>query len=333
MTKLKRKYIFVGIVTTLIFNIALQLFYNQLRYGTVVPYESLKDCIESFVNNTIPCIIILGFNYLIVFTIWKRRQPQIFLKILIDTVMSFMILMLVNLCYVAVVGIFDPNVKIDIPGTVLFNIIIFMCVEILYYALRMYEMQRKRDMAKEELLSYKYNLLNAQVNPHFLFNSLNNLLSLIKSNPDGACEFTRHLSKLYRYVLSIREKNKVPLSEELDFMWQYISILSIRYNNSISVKITGEENIGNHLILPLVLQMLIENIAKHNEISTINPMVISIDIRPDSITVSNPVRLKNNIASNSFGLNYVCECYKVQGGTMDYHNNNSIFSVTLSYLD
>lgn len=333
MTKLKKKYIYIGIASSLIFNIALQLFYNQLRYGTLIPYESAKDCLLSFINNTIPCIVILGLNYLIIFTMWKNRQPNIFVKILIDTVISFLALMVVNLCYVAIAGLFNPDVTIDIAGTMLFNIIIFMCVEILYYALRMYEMQRKQDMAKEELLTYKYNLLNAQVNPHFLFNSLNNLLSLIKSNPDGACEFTRHLSRLYRYVLSIRDKSKVPLSEELDFMWQYISILSIRYNNSLSVKTTGEENIGKHMILPLVLQMLIENIAKHNEISTANPMEVSIDIRPDSITVSNPIRLKNNVTSNAFGLNYVCECYKVQGGTMEYCNNNSTFSVTLSYLD
>lgn len=331
--KLKKKYIIIGIIATLVFNISIQLFYNELRYGTLTPYDSVKDFLVSFVSNTVPCLVILVLNYLIIFVMWRRRQPNIWIKILADVSLSFCALIAVNLSYVAVARRFNPDVNIDIPGTMLFNIIIFMCVEILYYALGTYEMQRKNDMAKEELLAYKYNLLNAQVNPHFLFNSLNNLLFLIKSDPDGACKFTRNLSGLYRHVLSVRDKSKVPLSEELDFMWKYISILSLRYNNSLSVKISGKENVGKHMILPLVLQMLIENIAKHNEISIANPMEISVDITPDHLTISNPIKLKTNVVSNSFGMNYLCECYRIQGGTMNYCKNNTTFTVTLSYLD
>lgn len=329
------KYLLGGLAAAVVFNIILQLFYNLLRHDTLLPYASIWAGLGSLMRNMIPSLLILASNYLVIFVMWKRlgKRPPLGLKLVVDALLSSVLLIAVNQLFLAVMGLHDPDVTVDTAGTMLYNVVIFMCVEIAYYAAATYELRRKQDLAREELLTYKYNLLNAQVNPHFLFNSLNNLLFLIRNNPDGACEFTRNLSHLYRHVLDVRDKSSVPLSEELDFMWRYTSILSIRYNKALSVDLQGRENVRNHRILPLVLQMLIENIAKHNEISPTKPMTIDIRIEPDRIVVSNPIHPRSNVSSSSFGLGYIRECYRLQGGSMSYGNDGVNFRVELSYLD
>lgn len=329
------KYLLGGLAAAVVFNIILQLFYNLLRHDTLLPYASIWAGLGSLMRNMIPSLLILASNYLVIFVMWKRlgKRPPLGLKLVVDALLSAVLLIAVNQLFLAVMGLHDPDVTVDTAGTMLYNVVIFMCVEIAYYAAATYELRRKQDLAREELLTYKYNLLNAQVNPHFLFNSLNNLLFLIRNNPDGACEFTRNLSHLYRHVLDVRDKSSVPLSEELDFMWRYTSILSIRYNKALSVDLQGRENVRNHRILPLVLQMLIENIAKHNEISPTKPMTIDIRIEPARIVISNPIHPRSNVSSSSFGLGYIRECYRLQGGSMSYGNDGANFRVELSYLD
>lgn len=330
------KYIQTSVGIIVLLSIVLLLFYNSLRYNNVFPYVSMEEGALSMLRNLLPCLLLSSLNYFISFSLWNKlgKVPHWAVKMLIDAILSVTALMIVNWLFLFAARPFDPTITVDTAGTMLFDIIIFMGVEIAYYVEKSYKMQLKREAAKAELLTYKYNLLNAQVNPHFLFNSLNNLLSLIRIDSDGAYEFTRHLTRLYRHVVNVRNCSKITLAEELDFMNCYIYVLSIRYNNSLSVDLEGEENISGHNILPLVLQMLVENIAKHNEISVYHPMTISIRIEESSITVSNPIRPRcSNVASGSFGLNYIRECYHIQGGNMNWVNDGHTFSVTLTYLD
>lgn len=300
------------------------------------PYVSVWQGLGSMLRNLLPCLFLAFLNYLVAFSMWRKlgKTPHWGIKLPIDAILSLMSLMIVNKLFLVIARPFNPQISVDIAGTILFDTVIFMCVEIAFYAANSYNMQLKRESAKTELLTYKYNLLNAQVNPHFLFNSLSNLLSLIKIDPDGAYEFTRQLTRLYRYVVAVRNSSKTTLAEELDFTNRYVYILSIRYNNSLSISLRGEENISGHEILPLVLQMLVENISKHNEISVSNPMVISIVVGSSNITVSNPIHPKcSNVESNSFGLSYIQECYRMQGGNVEWRNDGKTFSVTLSYLE
>ena len=335
MRRLDGKYLLVGTGVRILFDIILQLFYNLVRHNELLPYDSPGACLSDLLYNMVPCLLILLSNYLVIFTLWSRfrRKPALWLKMTVDAVLSFLLLFIINRLFLVVARIFQPETTVDVPGTILYNIVIFMCVEVAYHVAAAYELRHRQDVARQELLAYKYNLLNAQVNPHFLFNSLNNLLYLIRSNPDGACEFTRNLSRLFRHVLEVRDKSTVPLSEELDFMWHYVSILSIRYNNALNVDFQGREHVGGHRILPLVLQMLIEDIAKHNEISLRKPMTVSVRVEAERIVVSNPIHPRSNVASSSFGLGYIRECYRLQGGTMTYGGDGACFRVELSYLD
>jgi LytS/YehU family sensor histidine kinase len=142
----------------------------------------------------------------------------------------------------------------------------------------------------------QYEALKNQVNPHFLFNSLNALSSLIYENPGKAVEFINRLSDVYRYVLDSKDKEAVPLSEELTFVRSYLFLLKARFENNLVAETNISEEKG--YVPPMALQMLIENAVKHNEISDEHPLKISVFEKDQYIYVKNNVQLKvrmNNI--------------------------------------
>lgn len=132
--------------------------------------------------------------------------------------------------------------------------------------------------AQKENLQSQFDVLKQQVNPHFLFNSLNVLTSLIRLEPELAEKFTEHLSKVYRYVLENKDNELVKLTTELDFLDAYIFLLNIRFMGKIEVNISITEEKKNCLVIPLAMQLLIENAIKHNAMSKKSPLVIDIFI-------------------------------------------------------
>lgn len=162
-------------------------------------------------------------------------------------------------------------------------------------------------------LQSQFEVLKQQVNPHFLFNSLNVLSSLIKVEPDLAEAFTEKLSKVYRYVLENKEKDMVPLSTELDFMNSYVFLLNIRFMGKISVTIDIDEARSDLMILPMALQLLIENAIKHNTFSKSNPLNISINIDSDNFLVirNNTQIRETQIQSTGVGLANITNRYRL----------------------
>lgn len=131
---------------------------------------------------------------------------------------------------------------------------------------------------QKENLQSQFEVLKQQVNPHFLFNSLNVLTSLIKIDPDLAESFTERLSKVYRYVLENKDRDVVPLSTELEFLNAYLFLLEIRFMNKIVIQINIDKSFLDFQILPIAIQLLIENAIKHNTFSKINPLIIEVFI-------------------------------------------------------
>jgi PAS domain S-box-containing protein len=129
---------------------------------------------------------------------------------------------------------------------------------------------------QKENLQSQFDVLKQQVNPHFLFNSLNVLTSLIRPEPELAEKFTEHLSKVYRYVLENKDNELVKLSTELEFLNAYLFLLNIRFMDKIKVNINISDENGSCLVIPLALQLLIENAIKHNAMSKKSPLVIDI---------------------------------------------------------
>jgi len=137
-----------------------------------------------------------------------------------------------------------------------------------------------------ESQSAKYESLKNQIDPHFLFNSLNVLSSLIDENPAQAQRFTSKMSKVYRYVLEQRDKALVPLQEELKFAEAYLTLLKLRFENGLEYNIINNTTKDDLKIVPLSLQLLLENAVKHNKVDENNPLNISIHINNDRIEIS-----------------------------------------------
>lgn len=164
---------------------------------------------------------------------------------------------------------------------------------------------------QKENLQSQFEVLRQQVNPHFLFNSLNVLTSLIKLEPDLAEQFTEHLSKVYRYVLENKDNDLVSLQTELDFLDAYIFLLNIRFMDKIVVKVDVSEQKRECQILPLALQLLIENAIKHNAMSKRNPLKIDIFIDNENVlhVENNLQERESHMVSTGVGLRNIAHRY------------------------
>lgn len=165
---------------------------------------------------------------------------------------------------------------------------------------------------KKESVEFHFEMLRTQINPHFLFNSLNTLSGLIYKDVDIAANFTRELADVYRYVLANRKNDTVCLKEEYDFLIAYKYLLELRFENNLSFEIDIDEKYFEYLIAPMTLQMLIENAVKHNIISRKKSLTIKIFTKESSIVVSNNYQPKRNQDfSSGIGLNNIRSRYAV----------------------
>lgn len=166
---------------------------------------------------------------------------------------------------------------------------------------------------QKENLQSQFDVLKQQVNPHFLFNSLNVLISLIKLEPNLAETFTERLAKVYRYVLENRDENLVPVKTEMDFLKAYIFLLDTRFQGKVIISIDFNQETENRMILPLSLQLLIENAIKHNAFSSKSPLTIRLFIDEDAyLNVVNNLQIREkHIASTGIGLQNIKSRYSL----------------------
>lgn len=166
----------------------------------------------------------------------------------------------------------------------------------------------QQEKLKREQLALQYETLKGQVSPHFLFNTLNSLTSLISTNPEKAIDFVKKLSEVYRYVLDQKNQELVALDSELKFVESYIFLQKIRFGENLDV----EMNIGlrNFKVIPLAIQMLVENAIKHNEISDRKPLRIRIFETDDQyLMVENRLQKKNGTEGTGSGLENIKSQY------------------------
>ncbi len=173
----------------------------------------------------------------------------------------------------------------------------------------------KEELQKEKLKS-DYKLLQDQINPHFLFNSFNVLISEIDHDPKVAVEFTRRLSKVYRYVLQSKNQELVSLKDELNFIRAFAYLHQIRIGESMHFDINVDEALYTYYIPPLTLQILVENAIKHNVVNRENPLAIEISTENEFLVVKNNMNLKSAVDSTKTGLSNIKNRYKLLG------NNN-----------
>ena len=199
---------------------------------------------------------------------------------------------------------FQKYVEEESIGHFLIPIVFFVIVSLAIHAFYFYKTLQENKFKEQKIIATTANAqfesLKNQIDPHFLFNSLNVLSSLIEENPENAQKFTTSLSKIYRYVLEQKDKELVAVSEELAFAKIYMQLLTMRFENSISYELpdcTNEEA----KVVPLSLQLVLENCIKHNVVSSSKPLHIKISIQDNQLIVENNWQ-KKEVLSDGKGV-------------------------------
>jgi hypothetical protein len=192
---------------------------------------------------------------------------------------------------------------------------------------------RREQKLREENLIFQNETLKNQINPHFLFNSLNTLSSLIGSRPETAEKFLNKLSAIYRYILENSRKDRVPLTTELNFISDYFELHRIRDDDKIELTIDAG-NASEYSIIPVSLQILIENCIKHNMATRENRLRISITVENDFIVVQNNLqKMGTQLKSTGTGLKNLAERVRlITGKTLAVDESNSFFTVKVPLL-
>ena len=168
----------------------------------------------------------------------------------------------------------------------------------------------ERERRKYNEVKFQFDVLKNQINPHFLFNSLNILNSIISEDPGHAKRFVQNFSKIYRYILEKRDSDFVPLNDELKFIESYFYLIKSRHIDKIESDINIDDS-SKYMIIPMSLQLLVENAIKHNVATTEKKLKITISVENDYIIVSNNINPKNSSEQSSqVGLNNLSKRYE-----------------------
>ena len=219
-----------------------------------------------------------------------------------------------------------------------FGLWVTMTIVITFHFVYYYNKYQQKKVKESQIVAKtetaKFESLKNQLDPHFLFNSLNVLTALIGENPVQAEKFTTKLSKVYRYVLQQKDKDLIPLEEELRFAKSYMELLNMRFEGGIIYSIPETVSNPELKIVPLSLQLLLENAVKHNVITSDNPLKIKIYEDNGFLSVENNINLKGTIGkSTKVGLKNINQRYSlITNEKVEITNKNQIFKVKLPLL-
>ena len=215
----------------------------------------------------------------------------------------------------------------------IFTFIILLIVHFIY----LYKWYQENKLKEQKIIagsaSAQFESLKNQIDPHFLFNSLNVLSSLIEENPDAAQKFTTSLSKVYRYVLEQKDKDLVSVEEELKFAKTYMNLLKMRFENSITFEVPEFQN-DEAKVVPLSLQLLLENCIKHNIVSEKKPLHIKIYIQENELIIENNKQIKEVLQDRKgVGLQNIVSRYAIlTKRNVIIQESETIFKVKLPIL-
>lgn len=279
--------------------------YGLLLYlNKYLPYSKniILRILAGLTGLTIICLLLLGiFNYLIydVFLIPRKGLPPFSVK-------------------------FAFAMAANVP--------ILLVFELIYYFQSEQRAIADSEKAKRKALLFQHETLRAQINPHFLFNSLNVLSSLIYINPDNANQFTKALSKTYRYVLSLNRHPLISVEEELNALDSYIFLMKMRFENAFTFTVNKNPGYRRNSIIPLTLQLLIENVFKHNIATEEMLLNINITVDREYFTVANNIQPANDIEKGGIGLKYLTEQYKLYNKDVIVEHTKQMFIVKIPYI-
>lgn len=315
-----------------------------------------------FVFSTSASLIELAIRFLTVFTyifiLWvfnfrlinfktRTQQSQSSIRRILPICISFLFsLLLYTALAFGARHIGDPSApSLILPrDAFVFKSWFFLCIRILlsnaFILLIKYlfdineekqQIRLENEILKNENINALHETLKQQLNPHFLFNSLSTLKSLVRTNQLQSIKFIEELASVYRYMLLHQDKKQVHLQEEIKFLESYLFLLKIRFEEAIFTSIQIPEGAYSALMPPNTLQLLIENAVKHNAVSSKKPLLISIFIREDWLVVENNLHpVKAPGASSNVGLKNISSRYQLlKGHDIVVRKNEHSFQVLL----
>ena len=213
--------------------------------------------------------------------------------------------------------------------------LIFMIILSLKFIRRLRDAEHEIQETQQEALKYQYETLKNQINPHFLFNSLGNLNALIVADPQKAQQFTQKLAHIYRYVLDSQAKKLVKVEEETEFIENYSYLLSIRHNNNFKLELIYHNRSQERLIIPMSLQLIVENVLQHNVVSSDKPMSVKMTFEDDYVEIRNTKNLKQKqTKSHGIGQTNIAKQYKwFTDKTCVFEETNREYIVRLPLLE
>ena len=320
-----RKYQIV-IINTIIITVCIVGYY-LIRDIIYYPHGDPKE--NNVLIGAIFTVLVSSSIILVNFPIFKKIKrvninlfKRLMVGFLITSVSASAIITIWLLIFYFFLGESYANYKTEQNGlsTAIFdNILIAVIVNLIIGAFFIIQYSTKEwkkalveaEKYKRKSIESQYSVLVNQINPHFLFNSMNALASLIPQSPEKAVEFVNCFSKIYRYVLEVKDKIVCELQDELDFLDSYIFLQKIRFGSNFIIEKQIESEILNSYVPPLSLQLLVENAIKHNEISKTYPLTVTISYSMGYLIVRNNLRRKIvNEESAGVGLNNLRERFE-----------------------
>lgn len=281
------------------------------------------------------------FSIRSIFILMRRRfggHQQIRKRIFYSILLVVLVFFTLN----TVIGLFhrhDYNDVTDFDYNVA-SFTITALVSAIYESIFLYDRWKRSIMEAEQLrrenIESQLEGLKSQVNPHFLFNSLNTLAYIIPDQPAKAVEFVQQLAKVYRYILDMRDKQLISLEEELGFLEAFLFLLKTRFGDNLIIHTNISKELRQLQIVPLSLQILLENAVKHNIISKENPLTIELIAENAArLTVRNNLQLKSQeMPSTHLGLQNIKNRYAFfSDAQVEVTAGPQYFAVTLPLLE
>lgn len=307
--------LWLGVIMIILAGIFFQ-FSLDVIFSLIYKNHPLISPFENYLYSFLITIVVVLF--LIRITNWLNKKhsweqvpgKRFYMQVIITTIG---ITIIISIIRTSINLIFTPDKFIRLLDEMVVTIFfIFMALLLVFIDIGINLQYKWRyslaeiERYKKENLKTQFEMLRIQVNPHFLFNSLNTLSSLIYQNRDTASNFVRELSNVYRYILDKRQKQIVKLEEEMDFTRSFIYLMQIRFDKKLHFDMKIDNKTDDQQIIPLTLQILIENAVKHNVISTKKPLSIEIKSDNDAIIVRNNLQKKTGISySSGIGLDNI----------------------------
>lgn len=316
MKKLRKNTILVFIIGSVVFGIGNSLSSKGFHF------ESTKDLMVNFLFYQAYAFL-LGYSNMYYFALLERKQwnnslKRIFVGIFGSVLITLLGLFVLNL--LTAVYYDGYTVRAFLSQTswnqYAFGVWITLTIVIIFHLVYFYNRYQQNKIKEQKVIagtaSAKFDALKNQLDPHFLFNSLNVLTSLIEENPDAAQKFTTSLSKVYRYVLEQKNKELVGVEEELLFAKTYMSLLKMRFEESIVFSIPDQVSDPESKVVPLSLQLLLENAVKHNMVNNKHPLHIKIYEDNGYLVVENNLQPKQIVGKSSgVGLSNIKQRYQL----------------------